>query len=295
MTNDAAFYCNNLCCVSTDDTSKFKIDQQLQILTDNRSLHFASKTTLHRRRHSMTAAKVQSPVVSAPKSSHDGTRPKWIEQYLKSPACQILILALVYFDILLASTEIAAANDTTTYHFGPLRTLILFIHAVEIIAQMIVLQRRFFNDWGHIIDLVLIATRVLGMPHSHHTGFLRAWRLIPLVETYLTIETSDHCETKQELSRQLSVVEEFKKKTIALETKLKEEQIARKQKEDIAMIRQDEIETLREALKIAAVEVAASMKSQEVDMNSIMSAAPNREDEDELRDLPIRSISPVVE
>ena len=244
------------------------------------------------------AAAVQSLVVGAPKSSEDVQGQKWIamtQQYLKSSACQLFIIALVYFDILLASTEIAAANDNTTYHFEPLRTLILFIHAIEIIAQMIALRSRFFNDWGFIVDLALISSRVLGLPHSHHTGFLRAWRLIPLIETYLANEKSEHFETKRELSRQLNVLEELKKKTIALESELEQERIACKQKEDVAMIRLEEIETLREALKIAAVEVAAAMQSQEVEMNSMMLAVPNHDDEIELRDLPIRSISPAVE
>lgn len=196
---------------------------------------------------------------------------KWIKttrRHLDNPSFQVMILLFIYLDIILGATQHAADSDvTTTLHLEPIRAFILYIHAIELIVQMTLINR-YFSNMGYMLDTVLIGTRLVGMPHSHLTGFLRVWRLFHLVETYISIETQTHTETKHELSRQLRIVGEFEKKVQTMESDLAHEKLLSEKNRDITKECQDEIETLREALRIAAIEVAAAtaIQGQEIEM-----------------------------
>ena len=123
-------------------------------------------------------------------SSDDGKSNEWMDvlrTHLDDPSTQILVLLLVYFDILLGATEVIA-DETTTYHFEPLRAMILVIHAIELVAQLVAFRTRFFEHFGYPLDAVIIASRLAGLGHSH-TGFLRVWRILRLVESYVSKAT----------------------------------------------------------------------------------------------------------
>lgn len=83
-----------------------------------------------------------------------------------------------------------------------------------------------------------------------------------------------------------------------MESELEKERTLRKKNEEMTNGSREEIETLREALKIAALDVAAAMQGQEIEMDNADEAlgppAPV-EGEGVNRDLTIRSISPVME
>ena len=219
--------------------------------------------------------------------------PLWkkpLKDQIESPFVQVLVLILVYFDILLGATQSAAdAHAATSLHFGQLRTWILYAHTVELVVQMIVFPMSYFGHWGFGVDTLLVAARLL----SRHTiwmtatspmlGFLRVWRILRLVQTYITIETKEHIVTKRELTRQLASV---KKKATELESDLEQERANRKQNEDLTKQCRDEIETLREALRIAAEHVALALQG---DFDNVMLDPPG---EEEMKGLAARSISP---
>lgn len=224
-----------------------------------------------------------------------------VREQLENPTTQILILLLVYCDILLSTTEgVATTNDNiTTYNnFGVLIFGILAIHAVELIAQFVAFPSRFFEQLGYPLDVLIVASRMAGLGHPH-IGFLRVWRLLPLVETLVSNATKHHIETQHELSIQLRNVEELKKKVNAIESDLKKERELRKRNDEMVNRSQEEIETLREALQIAAEEISSNhalMSSVTSDDRSNFGPpAPVMAGEEVTRDLPIRSISPVME
>jgi hypothetical protein len=105
---------------------------------------------------------------------------------------------------------------------------------------MILFRVRFFSHWGYCFDTILVGTKVFNghyfdvKPHHLHIlSFLRVWRFVYVVQSYLAIEISRHARTKEDKSN-------FEReKSLAME----------------------ELDTLREALKLAALEVAA-MKGQ---------------------------------
>ncbi|KAL3792171.1 hypothetical protein HJC23_009635 [Cyclotella cryptica] len=197
-----------------------------------------------------------------------------IEYYIELPSVQIFVLMLIYFDILLGATQKAVDNNvnpsiaSNSFDFETLRMIILYVHAIELLMQMAVFRNRYFSHWGYSLDTLLITTRLLnrhtkwvfGLENSHLTGFLRVWRFLRLIQTYLAIETKHHIHTKRELSCQLRAVDEFKKKTACLESDLERERLLRKQNEDVAKKCRDEMETLREALRIASFDVVAAMR-----------------------------------
>lgn len=133
------------------------------------------------------------------KSNEGDKSNEWMDvlrTHLDDPSTQILVLLLVYFDILLGATEVIA-DETTTYHFEPLRAIILVIHAIELVAQLVVFRTRFFEHFGYPLDALIIASRLAGLGHSH-TGFLRVWRILRLVESYVSKAT------EQQLKRNAS-------------------------------------------------------------------------------------------
>jgi hypothetical protein len=222
------------------------------------------------------------------------TRWDAVRDFLDLPSTQIFVLVSIYLDILLGATQTAsAADETTTFHFEPIRALILFIHATELLAQFLVFRNRFFESF-YPLDGLIIASRIAGVGH-HHTNFLRVWRLRHLVDTYLAIDTKEHIETKRELSRQLQAVDELKKKSTSTEFELENERALRKKNEEMVNGSREEITTLREALKIAALEVAAAMQGNELEMDDLDSVLGPPAPVLEERNLTIRSISPVVE
>ena len=115
--------------------------------------------------------------------------------FIEQPHVVIIFLLIVYADIVLESISLCYCFDT------------------------ILVGTKVFN--GHYFDV---------KPHHLHIlSFLRVWRFVHVVQSYIAIEISRHARTKEEKSN----VEREK---------------------NLAM---DEIDTLREALQLAALEVAA--------------------------------------
>ena len=111
----------------------------------------------------------------------------------------------------------------------------------------ILFRIRFFVHYGYLIDTLLITGRIardyamLELSASHlilMNLVLRIWRFVILLNTFITIEQQKQFVTKKELK-------EWKEKALQFEETVK--------------ICNEEVTTLREALNIAAKDVAAAM------------------------------------
>jgi hypothetical protein len=159
--------------------------------------------------------------------------------FIEKPLVVITFLLIVYADIVLESVSLSS-NGVSSAAVDGLHGMILNLQCIELLLQMILFRVRFFSHWGYCFDTILVGTKVFNghyfdvKPHHLHiSSFLRVWRFVHVVQSYLAIEISRHARTKEE------------KNNVERERSLLME----------------EIDTLREALKLAALEVAA-MKGQ---------------------------------
>lgn len=111
----------------------------------------------------------------------------------------------------------------------------------------ILFRKRFFTHYGYLIDTLLLSGRIardyamVELSASHlilMNLVLRIWRFVRLLNTFITIEQQKHVATKKNLK-------EWKEKALQFEETVK--------------ICNEEVTTLREALNIAAKDVAAAM------------------------------------
>ena len=166
--------------------------------------------------------------------------------FIEQPNVVIIFLLIVYLDIVLESIS-HSSGGIISARVHVLRDIILDLQCTELILQMVLFRIRFFSHWGYCFDTVLVGMKVFNghyfdvKPHHLHIlSFLRVWRFVHVVQSYLSIEISRHARTKDELSSQVKSFEDWKcdverEKRLAME----------------------ETDTLREALKFAALEVAA--------------------------------------
>jgi hypothetical protein len=170
--------------------------------------------------------------------------------FIEQPHVVIIFLLIVYADIVLESISLSSGGIRSAA-VDDLRDMILNLQCIELFLQMILFRVRFFSHWGYCFDTLLVGTKAFNghnfdvkPQHLHILSFLRVWRFVHVVQSHLAIEISRHSRTKEELSSQVKSVSDW------------ERDVEREKR--LAM---EEIDTLREALKLAALEVAA-MKGQ---------------------------------
>lgn len=198
-----------------------------------------------------------------------------LEHCIEEPLVQIFVLLLIYLDVFLgswamisqvANSSTANASEEPFHHF---RCIILYLHAFELLLQMAIFHVRFFAHWGYAIDTFIIASRILkqhsftwiqiGQCSLHLLCFLRIWRFVRLINTYIAIEIQKHNATKKELSFQRASVEQYKQEALILQNDVERVKGLQNQSKQIAKGCRDEVAMLREALKIAAQDVAQAM------------------------------------
>lgn len=162
---------------------------------------------------------------------------------IEEPYIVTFFLLIVYVDIILGSMSFTGGINRTATAIVILRHMILYVQCIELFLQMILFHVRFFSHWGYCFDTILVIAKLchgqytldIRTHHLHLLSFLRVWRFIRVVQSYLAIEISRHNHTKGELSALMEYTTEYKRKIVSAE-------------EDIAI--------LNEALTVAALDAA---------------------------------------
>lgn len=165
---------------------------------------------------------------------------KSMEYFVEDPSVVVLFLVVVYIDIILESYVLSGASIGIVIETA--HTIILCLQAFELLLQMCLFQTRFFSHWGYAFDSIFLSTRILNEFDQvntsrlklHLLSFLRVWRFVRTVQAFTRIE-----------------VKELKKKVFVLQENIKREQ-------SISEQNQETVATLQEALRIAAIDVAAA-------------------------------------
>ena len=203
---------------------------------------------------------------------------RFIERY----EVQLVIVILIYFDLiasilsLLIVVESKGTNNKVEGGFIFLSTKLfhvinifkgftLIIFSLEIMSLITTFGLIFFSHFGYCLDLLVVLTCVMSEIYDDFEtvrllGFIRVWRLARLVSTALDTAHTDHTVTKLSLKDAEEQTKRMQTQIFHLiELKQKETDL-RKSNEKMVQSYKDEVETLGEALKVAAYDVAKVAK-----------------------------------
>ena len=199
--------------------------------------------------------------------------PFTLGDFLEMQEIQSLTLFFLLLDTFASYAELSVVNNTTddsklhVYALvvkvvHSLSSFFVFFFAFEIISLLIAFRLRIFGHLGYVTDMIVIGLQIWAVTtgiltvECHILNIFRMWRLIRLFQSMVSASIDGHSEAKIALK---NIV--MKKKTLQDEVEkltldLKKEQDARSSVEAMLQDYKDEIDTLNEALKIAALDIA---------------------------------------
>lgn len=171
-------------------------------------------------------------------------------------------------------------------------TFTTFFFVIEMTCVLVTFKFAILGHFGYILDIATIAGQVYleseghGM-EVHVLCFFRFWRLMRLFNSLLAIEK----EANDQIIAKLDATDEALRKAIFerdnFETAVEKEKEARDAVESMLTSYKEEVDTLNEALKIAAMDIAEVaeadddlLQSEDGDLHSL-SARGGREDGDD--------------
>ena len=185
---------------------------------------------------------------------------------------QILYIILVLADSFASLGELKIACDgnfnpfyKTTRSFT---TFTLLFYVFELILALIVFGFGIFGHWGYLLDIAITGVQVYGEYHgmgkeTRILNFFRFWRLIRLFNSMVSIEKGLHEQTLAKLEKSDEEVRRLQVDNTNLKTDIIKEKEARKSIEEMLQSYKDEVDTLNEALKIAAMDIAEVAQADE--------------------------------
>ncbi|CAM9579740.1 unnamed protein product, partial [Ectocarpus fasciculatus] len=140
-------------------------------------------------------------------------------------------------------------------------TFSLFFFVIEISANILAFNVNIVGHFGYLVDVMVVAWQVYleteGAPKAYKLmNLFRLWRVLRLFFSMLDIERAAHDETKEVLSSTMKELDDAKEKLRLVEDDIEREKEARGAVEDMLQNYKEEVDTLNEALKIAAMDIA---------------------------------------
>jgi len=209
---------------------------------------------------------------------------------------QVVILTLIYLDLVSCVLSLMLMkrhpqcatihNDSCTYS-GALLILVSFSNftliffAVELGVLIFGFGQKFFLHLGYLLDFAIISCCLFcEIGNSQFSkemrllGFLRIWRLHRYMKTTLAEENEAHRETLAKLKEEIEWRDKMQMDLDHSQQTLRLEFDSRKDLERMIKGYKDEVETLNEALNIAAYDIATTTESSEKLKNDKTSENP---------------------
>lgn len=212
-----------------------------------------------------------------------------IGRILETFEVQLFIVLLIYLDLIACTITYVFENDIGTLTsavkveklvdndsallrlFSSLESFITICFVIEMGGLIYSFGMSIFSHIGYCLDMVIIVSLLYNNVYEfgvdlvfplQFLGYLRCWRVARLVTTLVSRVEHDHEETKLELNEMKRLIEAKITQCNRLEALNANEVILRKQVEKSLYAYKDEVETLKEALKIAAMDVSINAKGE---------------------------------
>lgn len=145
----------------------------------------------------------------------------------------------------------------------------LVFFAFEIGAVLMAFRTRVSGHWGYLMDAVIVSSQLYGElttdwgVANRLLNLLRMWRLVRLVSYVVGLERAEHDATKLVLETTQTHLGQAKSDNLRGKQELAREQEARVTVDEMLAGYKEEVDTLNEALKIAAMDIAEVAEADE--------------------------------
>jgi septal ring factor EnvC (AmiA/AmiB activator) len=135
------------------------------------------------------------------------------------------------------------------------------IYAVELFAVYVAFDLRSLLHLGYVLDLCVICTQVYAETEGFVTeakllNFFHFWRFLRLYNVLVGVEREKSFVLEQEKARLTSKLREMNVEYESTKIEVEKQKEARLSVENLLQNYKDEVDTLNEALKIAAMDIA---------------------------------------
>eukprot|EP01041_Mallomonas_annulata_P004046 gene4046-8053_t len=191
-----------------------------------------------------------------------------IGDILEMHQTQIFAIFLTLADVLTSSLECNLSSDAA-YELGwdrmrvPIKSFRNFsdlYFALEILAIFITFRWRAATHVGYLIDGVISGVQLWGESKfgrvTRLLSFFRLWRLIRLMSAMVGVERDAKDDVAQKLEQQERLVMSLQGEIIGLKDDRRKDSMTKESLERTLLKYKEEVDTLNEALTIAAMDIA---------------------------------------
>lgn len=201
-----------------------------------------------------------------------------MEDFLEMHEIQMVVVGLLLLDLFACFAQYAAdaegsiislaANSILLKLFQSLTSFTVVFFALEMMCIVIVFHIRTFGHIGYTADLAIVGYQLYmemtgGSRACRILHFFRFWRLIRLFHSFVQVERDNTAAITARLDQATAEKAAVIEKLRHMETTLQSEQEARVAVEEMLQTYKEEVDTLNEALKIAAMDIAEVAQADE--------------------------------
>eukprot|EP01038_Epipyxis_sp_PR26KG_P007267 gene7267-9906_t len=212
-----------------------------------------------------------SSTKSTENASYFSTILNSIGDFLETNQMQVFYIFLIFIDSFLAIIELSLTlnpiyqtplQPIALSLFNTISNFILFFFGLEMIFLFLVFGLRLFSHWGYLLDLLILSIQIylssqeiIGK-ESRILNIFRFWRIFRLFNAFLLIEHEKFDKIVTEMESVKLQLKQTQLENSNIQNEISKEKDARNAIESMLQNYKDEVDTLNEALKIAAMDIA---------------------------------------
>jgi hypothetical protein len=195
-------------------------------------------------------------------------------QILESSQFQTLFLIVLVMDTFMPYAEqllvdMGNFGSSLSPFLLQLSRLLFTLLVVELVSIFCAFPFSVFAHFGYVIDFIIMGSQVYlkmrGLGRSVPLlNIFRVWRFVRLITTLVENERKAHDETRNGLELSQLDAAQLRVKLQQAENDLAKEKSARSAVEEMITGYKEEVDTLNEALKIAAMDIAAIGQDEDI-------------------------------
>ena len=206
---------------------------------------------------------------------------------MQSLMCGMIVLDtfVSFFEMYLIKEKLLRRTPATLLTWTPFfEAMLTFVQSftsftilffgLEMFTVFLVFRLSFFGHIGYLFDMIIIFCQLymelLGGfgKETRLLNIFRLWRTVRLFHAIVNLEKERHEKTKDVLSTRDGEIRRLKMNIQSLETDVLKEKEAKESVEEMLFTYKEEIDTLNEALKIAAMDIAEVAQADDGDFDS---------------------------
>ena len=206
---------------------------------------------------------------------------------MQSLMCGMIVLDTFasFFEMYLIKEKLLRHTPATLLTWTPfLEAMLTFVQSftsftilffgLEMFTVFLVFRMSFFGHIGYLFDMIIISCQLymellagLGK-ETRLLNIFRLWRTVRLFHAMVNLEKERHEKTKDLLTSKDGELRRLKMNIQSIEMDVLKEKEAKESVEQMLLTYKEEIDTLNEALKIAAMDIAEVAQADDGDFDS---------------------------